>query len=91
MTPQEARRQAHKQIDAYYDARERRGDDSGIEAAKEKFRETIMGFRNIRGSGSCGGILMGPMIPLPEGYHGRWDWLSVEDIKFLIKCGISID
>ena len=54
-------------------------------------RETIMGFRNIRGSGSCGGILMGPMIPLPEGYHGRWDWLSVEDIKFLIKCGISID
>lgn len=28
---------------------------------------------------------------LPEGYHGRWNELSLEDFKFLFACGISID
>ena len=32
-----------------------------------------------------------PDESLPVGYHGRWDMLSVEDVKFLIRCGIAID
>ena len=26
---------------------------------------------------------------LPDGYHGRFSLLSVEDIKFLIACGVD--
>lgn len=26
---------------------------------------------------------------LPVGYHGRFDMLSVDDVKFLIACGID--
>ena len=28
---------------------------------------------------------------LPEGYHGRWEELSLEDFKFLYGCGIATD
>lgn len=27
---------------------------------------------------------------LPEGYHGRWNELTVADFKFLHSCGIPI-
>jgi hypothetical protein len=27
----------------------------------------------------------------PQPYYGRWNELTVEDIKFLIKCGIEVD
>jgi hypothetical protein len=30
-------------------------------------------------------------VALAEGYHGRWNELSLADFKFLFKCGISID
>ena len=29
--------------------------------------------------------------PLPEGFHGRWRMLTVEDVKFLDSVGIEID
>ena len=28
-------------------------------------------------------------VGLPEGYHGRWSLLSVDDVKFLISVGID--
>lgn len=28
---------------------------------------------------------------LHAGFHGRWSWLSTEDTKFLISCGIEVD
>lgn len=31
----------------------------------------------------------GKLVPIV--YHGRWDMLSVEDVKFLIRCGVAID
>ena len=38
------------------------------------------------------GMRSQPLVgPLPVGYHGRWDMLSVEDVKFLIAVGIKID
>ena len=27
---------------------------------------------------------------IPEGYHGRWELLTVEDFCFLNECGISV-
>jgi hypothetical protein len=30
-------------------------------------------------------------VALAEGYHGRWNELSLEDFKFLFACGISIE
>ena len=29
--------------------------------------------------------------PFPEGHHGRWETLTVEDVKFLIKMRIGVD
>ena len=29
--------------------------------------------------------------PLPDRFHGRWNMLSVSDIRFLIAVGIEID
>ena len=30
------------------------------------------------------------LAPLVPGDNGRWEWLTVEDIKFLDSCGIEI-
>ena len=29
--------------------------------------------------------------PFPEGHHGRWETLTVDDVKFLIKMRIGVD
>ena len=31
----------------------------------------------------------GPLSPFPKGHHGRWELLTVEDIKMLDEMGIS--
>ena len=42
-----------------------------------------MGFRPVR--------VDHQLAPLMPGDNGRWEWLTVDDIKFLDSCGIEID
>ena len=46
----------------------------------DEYEKLPEGYRGMRSN---------PVL-LPEGYHGRWNELTLEDFKFLFQCGISM-
>jgi hypothetical protein len=57
------------------------------EIRKERFRQAML---NSMWSTSKR-VSSHSLQSLPEGYHGRWEMLSLEDFRFLYQIGISID